>query len=26
MHVFVRKNGGETAIARENVVEITVKN
>lgn len=26
MHVFVRKNGGETAIARENVVEVTVKN
>jgi hypothetical protein len=26
MHVFVRKNGGETAIARENVVEITVEN
>lgn len=26
MHVFVRKNGSETAIARENVVEVTVKN
>jgi hypothetical protein len=26
MHVFVRKNGGETAIARENVVEVTVEN
>jgi hypothetical protein len=26
MHVFVRKNGGETAIARENVVEVTVNN
>jgi hypothetical protein len=26
MHVFVRKNGTETAIARQNVVEVTVKN
>jgi hypothetical protein len=26
MHVFVRTNGGETAIARENVVEVTVNN
>jgi len=26
MHVFVRKNGEEKAIARENVVEVTVKN
>jgi hypothetical protein len=26
MHVFVRENGGEKAIARENVVEVTVKN
>jgi ribosome-interacting GTPase 1 len=26
MHVFVRKNGGETAIARENVVDVIVKN
>ena len=26
MHVFVRKNGGETAIARENVVTVTVNN
>ncbi len=26
MHVFVRKNGGETAIARENIVEVTVDN
>lgn len=26
MHVFVRKNGGEVAIARENVVEVTVAN
>ncbi|OGO32770.1 MAG: hypothetical protein A2Z29_00755 [Chloroflexi bacterium RBG_16_56_11] len=26
MHVFVRQNGGETAIARQNVVEVTVKN
>lgn len=26
MHVFVRKNGEETAIARQNVVEVTVKN
>jgi hypothetical protein len=26
MHVFVRKNGGETAIARQNIVEVTVKN
>jgi hypothetical protein len=26
MHVFVKKNGEETAIARENVVEITVEN
>jgi hypothetical protein len=26
MHVYVRKNDGETAIARQNVVEITVKN
>jgi hypothetical protein len=26
MHVFVRKNGGEVAIARENVVEVTVEN
>ena len=26
MHVFVRKDGGETAIARENVVEVTIEN
>jgi len=26
MHVFVKKNGDETAIARENVVEVTVEN
>jgi hypothetical protein len=26
MHVFVKKNGGETAIARENVVEVTIEN
>jgi hypothetical protein len=26
MHVFVRKNSEETAIARQNVVEVTVKN
>jgi hypothetical protein len=26
MHVFVRKDGEETAIARENVVEVTVEN
>ncbi len=26
MHVFTRKNGGEKAIARENVVEVTVEN
>jgi len=26
MHVFVRKDGEETAIARENIVEVTVKN
>ena len=26
MHVFVREDGGETAIARQNVVEVTVKN
>ena len=26
MHVFVRKNGGETAIARQNIVEVTVQN
>jgi len=26
MHVFVRENGEEKAIARENVVEVTVKN
>jgi len=26
MHVFVRKNGEETAIARQNIVEVTVKN
>jgi hypothetical protein len=26
MHVFVKKNGGETAIVRENVVEVTVEN
>ena len=26
MHVFVKSNGGETAIARENVVEVTVEN
>ena len=26
MHVFVRQNGGEVAIARENVVEVTVAN
>ena len=26
MHVFVRTNGSETAIARENVVEVNVEN
>jgi hypothetical protein len=26
MHVIVRKNGDEVAIARENIVEVTVKN
>jgi small-conductance mechanosensitive channel len=26
MHIFVRKNGTETAIARQNVVEVTVEN
>ena len=26
MHVFVRRNGDEIAIARENVVEVTVEN
>lgn len=26
MHVYVKKNGGETAIARQNVVEVTVEN
>jgi hypothetical protein len=26
MHVFVKKDGGETAIARENIVEVTVEN
>jgi hypothetical protein len=26
MHVFVRDNGGETAIARQNIVEVTVQN
>jgi small-conductance mechanosensitive channel len=26
MHVFVKRNGGETAIARQNIVEVTVKN
>jgi hypothetical protein len=26
MHVYVRTNGEETAIARQNIVEITVKN
>jgi hypothetical protein len=26
MHVFVKRNGGETAIARQNVVEVTVEN
>jgi hypothetical protein len=26
MHVFVRKDGEETAIARENIVEVTVEN
>jgi len=26
MHVFVRKNGSEHAIARQSVVEVTVKN
>jgi hypothetical protein len=26
MHVFVRENGGETAIARENVVNVMVNN
>jgi hypothetical protein len=26
MHVFVRKNGDEVAVARENVVEVTVAN
>jgi len=26
MHVFVKKNGSELAIARQNIVEVTVKN
>jgi hypothetical protein len=26
MHAFVRKNGSEVAVARENIVEVTVKN
>jgi hypothetical protein len=26
MHVFVKKDGGETAIARENIEEVAVKN
>ena len=26
MHAFVRKNGSEVAVARQNVVEVTVKN
>lgn len=26
MHAFVKKNGTETAIARQNIVEVTVKN
>ncbi len=26
MHVFVKKGGEETAIARENVVEVTIAN
>lgn len=26
MHAFVKQNGGEIAIARENVVEVTVEN
>jgi small-conductance mechanosensitive channel len=26
MHVFIKRNGGETAIARQNIVELTVKN
>jgi small-conductance mechanosensitive channel len=26
MHVFIRKNGEKTAIARQNIVEITVEN
>ena len=26
MHAFIRKNGDETAIARQNIVEVTVKN
>jgi len=26
MHVFVKRNGDETAIARQNVVEVTVEN
>ena len=26
MHVFIRRNGDEIAIARENVVEVTVEN
>jgi hypothetical protein len=26
MHVFVKKDGEETAIARENVVEVTIEN
>ena len=26
MHIFVRKNGSETAIARQNIVEVTVQN
>jgi hypothetical protein len=26
MHVFIKTDGGETALARQNVVEVTVKN
>jgi small-conductance mechanosensitive channel len=26
MHAFVRKNGSEVALARQNIVEVTVKN
>ena len=26
MHIFVKKDGGETAIARGNIVEVTVEN